>query len=99
MTLAKGKSEILETVFDNRFSHVGEYRRFGANIQLSDKCAIVYGVDKLSGAPCEGSDIRAASGLVLMALAAKGSTSIGNVFHIERGYERFSENCALSELQ
>ena len=91
LVIASGKSSVTETVFDKRFAHVGEYRRFGAEILLDGNQAIIEGKDKVTAAPVEGTDIRAASGLVILALAAKGRSSIGQIFHIERGYERFVE--------
>lgn len=91
MTRAEGESAIEETVFDNRFGHVAEYRRLGANIRLSGRVAHVRGVSALSGAPVEATDIRAGAGLVLMGLVAEGTTEVHELLHIDRGYERFVE--------
>ena len=91
MTKAEGESTIEETVFDNRFGHVAEYRRLGANIRLSGRVAYIKGVSHLSGAPVEATDIRAGAGLVLMGLVADGTTEVHELLHIDRGYERFVE--------
>jgi len=91
MTRAEGESAIHETVFESRFGHVAEYRRFGANISLDGRTANVSGVSTLSAAPVEGMDIRAAAGLVVMALIAKGVTAISGVHHLDRGYEGLVE--------
>lgn len=86
-TLAEGTSVVNETIFENRFQHVAEYRRFGADIKIDGRVATVHGVKQLSGAPCEANDIRAGAGLVLMALAAEGESEIYGVHHIDRGYD------------
>lgn len=91
MTSANGTSCIRETVFDNRFGHVGEYRRFGADIDLQGHTARINGVSRLSGAPVEAGDIRAGAGLVLMGLMADGKTTVGKIHHLERGYESLVE--------
>lgn len=87
MTKAYGTSAIRETVFENRFGHIGEYRRLGADITLSGRVASVCGKEFLSAAPVEATDIRAAAGLVLMGLMADGETSIHDIFHLDRGYD------------
>ncbi|MFN8389725.1 MAG: UDP-N-acetylglucosamine 1-carboxyvinyltransferase [Bdellovibrionota bacterium] len=89
LTRADGVSVVEETVFDNRFGHVAEFRRFGADIHLDGRTATIRGVPTLSGAPVESSDIRAGAGLVLMGLAADGVTEVGEVHHLDRGYEHF----------
>ena len=89
MTRAEGNCEIEETVFDNRFGHVAEYRRFGADIELDGRIALVNGVSSLSGAPVDACDIRAGAGMVLMGLMADGVTEINDVHHLDRGYEFF----------
>ena len=91
LTRAKGTSRVTETVFENRFGHVAEYRRFGAQIAVAGRIAAVTGVEQLSGAPVEAVDIRAAAGLVLMGLMADGQTDIADVFHLDRGYESFTD--------
>jgi UDP-N-acetylglucosamine 1-carboxyvinyltransferase len=94
LTRANGVSKITETVFDNRFGHIAEYRRFGASIDLHERVATVTGVPALSGAPVEATDIRAAAGLVLMGLAADGETRIFETHHLHRGYENLVEKLA-----
>lgn len=85
-TRARGVSRINETVFESRFGHVAEYRRFGASIEIDGRLATISGVPTLSGAPVEGMDIRAAAGLVLMGLAAEGKTEVYEIHHLDRGY-------------
>jgi len=87
MSLTKGTSIITETVFENRFLHVGELQRMGSNIQVKGNSAIVKGVPKLSGAPVMATDLRASAALILAALAAEGKTEIFGVNHLDRGYE------------
>ncbi|MFB0526792.1 MAG: UDP-N-acetylglucosamine 1-carboxyvinyltransferase [bacterium] len=87
MSLTKGTSIITETVFENRFLHVGELQRMGSNIQVKGNSAIVKGVPKLSGAPVIATDLRASAALILAALAAEGKTEIFGVNHLDRGYE------------
>jgi len=86
MTLAQGQSIIVETVFENRFMHVAELKRMGADISLDGHTAIINGVENLSGAPLMATDLRASASLVLAALAAKGQSIISRVYHIDRGY-------------
>ncbi len=86
MTLAEGQSIIMETVFENRFMHVAELKRMGAEITLDGHTAIINGVKSLSGAPLMATDLRASASLVLAALAAKGQSIISRVYHIDRGY-------------
>lgn len=88
LSLAEGTSVISETIFENRFKHVGELRRMGADIKVEGHSAILKGVEKLSGAYIEASDLRAGASLVLAALAAEDGTVLENVSHIDRGYER-----------
>jgi len=88
LSLAEGTSVITETIFENRFKHVGELRRMGADIKVEGQTAIIKGVDKLSGACIEASDLRAGAALVLAALAAEDGTVLEKVQHIDRGYER-----------
>ncbi len=87
MTIAKGQSIIRETVFENRFMHVAELRRMGADISVDGHTAIIRGIDGLSGAPLMATDLRASASLVLAALAAQGESVISRVYHIDRGYE------------
>jgi len=86
MTLARGQSIILETVFENRFMHAAELNRMGANITVQGHTAVVSGVKRLSGAPLMATDLRASASLVLAALAAEGESIISRVYHIDRGY-------------
>ncbi|MES0071838.1 UDP-N-acetylglucosamine 1-carboxyvinyltransferase [Mesorhizobium sp. M0058] len=96
MTMAKGKSRITETIFENRFMHVQELARLGAHITLSGQTAIVAGVAKLKGAPVMATDLRASVSLVIAGLAAEGETTVNRVYHLDRGFERLEEklsNC------
>jgi len=91
MCLADGTSTISETIFENRFMHVQELVRMGANIRLDGHLAIVRGIERLSGAEVMATDLRASASLVLAGLAAEGKTKISRVYHIDRGYERIEE--------
>ncbi|MCL6612901.1 MAG: UDP-N-acetylglucosamine 1-carboxyvinyltransferase [Peptococcaceae bacterium] len=91
MTLAGGTSVITETVFENRFMHVNELKRMGARIKVSGRTVIVQGAGRLSGARVKATDLRAGAALVLAGLAAEGVTEVGNIHHIDRGYENFAE--------
>jgi len=91
MTTVPGISVISETIFENRFTHVGELRRMGAAIDVEGNVAIVKGVKRLSSAPVMMSDLRAGAALVLAALAAKGTTEIRRIYHSDRGYEKLTE--------
>lgn len=96
MTKARGKSHITETIFENRFMHVQELARLGANIRLDGQTAIVEGVDRLKGAPVMATDLRASVSLVIAGLAAEGETMVNRVYHLDRGFERLEEklsNC------
>ncbi|MFZ5631869.1 MAG: UDP-N-acetylglucosamine 1-carboxyvinyltransferase [Bacillota bacterium] len=88
MAMAQGTSIVTETIFENRFKHISELRRLGANIKVEGQTAIIKGVPKLSGAVVEASDLRAGAALILAALAAEGGTVIENIEHIDRGYDR-----------
>lgn len=91
MAVSEGTSIITETIFENRFKHVDELRRMGADIRVEGRVCIVKGVKKLSGAYVETSDLRAGSALVIAGLAAEGATVVANIFHIDRGYENFEQ--------
>ena len=91
LTLAEGSSVVTETVFENRFMHVPELRRMGADIELDGRSAHVRGVERLSGAPVMATDLRASASLIVAALAAEGESEISRVYHIDRGYERIEE--------
>jgi UDP-N-acetylglucosamine 1-carboxyvinyltransferase len=94
LCLADGSSKITETVFENRFMHVQELQRLGADIAVDGKLAVVKGVPALSGAPVMASDLRASAALVLAGLAASGTTEVQRVYHLDRGYERIEEKLA-----
>ncbi|MDD3065315.1 MAG: UDP-N-acetylglucosamine 1-carboxyvinyltransferase [Endomicrobiaceae bacterium] len=87
MCVVKGSSIVEETVFENRFLHVGELQRFGADIRIEGNSVYVNGVDKLSGAPVMVSDLRAGAALVLAGLCAVGKTEVLRIYHLDRGYE------------
>jgi UDP-N-acetylglucosamine 1-carboxyvinyltransferase len=91
MTRAKGRSRITETIFENRFMHVQELARLGAQIRLENDCAIVEGVERLTGAPVMATDLRASVSLVIAGLAAEGETLVHRVYHLDRGFERLEE--------
>jgi UDP-N-acetylglucosamine 1-carboxyvinyltransferase len=91
MACAEGVSVVTETIFENRFMHVAELKRMGADIMLKDKSAIIKGAKKLSGAPVMASDLRASASLVIAALMAEGETEISRLYHLDRGYEKFVE--------
>ena len=90
-TVAEGTGVITETIFENRFMHVQELQRMGANISLKGNTAICIGVEELHGAPVMATDLRASASLVLAGLAAKGETIIDRIYHIDRGYECIEE--------
>lgn len=89
-----GSSNVIETVFENRFMHVRELCQMGANITVKDRCATVTGCKKLHGAKVIASDLRAGAALVIAGLAAEGFTEVDQVYHIERGYENFVDKFA-----
>ncbi|MBI1864578.1 MAG: UDP-N-acetylglucosamine 1-carboxyvinyltransferase [Nitrospirae bacterium] len=87
MSVSDGLSVITETIFENRFTHVAELRRMGADIKIQGPNAIIKGVSELSGAPVMATDLRASASLVLAGLAARGETEVSRVYHLDRGYE------------
>ena len=89
--VAEGVGTITETIFENRFQHVLEMQRMGADIQLEGHTAICTGVEQLTAAPVMAKDLRASAGLVLAGLAAKGETVVDRIYHVDRGYERIEE--------
>jgi UDP-N-acetylglucosamine 1-carboxyvinyltransferase len=91
LCLAEGSSVVTERVFENRFMHVPELQRMGADIALSGRSAHVTGVRRLMGAPVMATDLRASAGLIVAGLAAEGDTVVSRVYHIDRGYERIEE--------
>ncbi len=92
--IAEGTGTIIETVFENRFMHVQELQRMGANIEVEGNTAIVRGVDELNGAPVMATDLRASASLILAGLVAKGETEVLRIYHIDRGYELIEEKLA-----
>ena len=91
MSLADGTSIIKETIFENRFMHVAELRRMGADIVVEGATATVRGITKLKSAPLMATDLRASASLIVAALAAKGETTIHRLYHLDRGYEKIEE--------
>jgi UDP-N-acetylglucosamine 1-carboxyvinyltransferase len=92
--IADGVATIRETIFENRFMHVNELMRLGANIQIEGNNAIVRGVDRLDGATVMATDLRASASLVIAGLVAQGETIIDRIYHLDRGYERIEEKLA-----
>ena len=86
LTVANGSGVVIETVFENRFMHVAEFNRMGANIKIEGRSAIVNGVKQLHGASVNATDLRAGAALILCGLIAEGETQIGEIYHIQRGY-------------
>ncbi|NOX42995.1 MAG: UDP-N-acetylglucosamine 1-carboxyvinyltransferase [Gammaproteobacteria bacterium] len=93
--VAEGSGTIIETIFENRFMHVQELQRMGANIRLSGNTAFCTGVEKLTSAPVMATDLRASASLVLAGLVASGDTCVERIYHIDRGYECIEEKLAL----
>ena len=91
LTVAKGPSVVIETVFENRFMHVAEFNRMGANIKTQGNCAIIPGDKQLQGAQVVATDLRAGAAVVLTGLVAEGTTEVSDIYHIDRGYENFVE--------
>jgi UDP-N-acetylglucosamine 1-carboxyvinyltransferase len=89
--IAEGVGTIVETIFENRFMHMLELRRLGADIRLEGHTAVIRGVPELSGAPVMATDLRASASLVLAGLVASGTTVVQRIYHIDRGYERIEE--------
>ena len=94
MSVAEGAAMITETIFENRFMHVPELCRMGANINVHGASAMVRGVPQLTGAPVMATDLRASVSLVLAGLAAHGETTVNRIYHLDRGYERLEEKLA-----
>ena len=90
-SVAKGKSRVVENVFENRFMHVGEMRRMGAQITIKRNAAIIEGARQLVGSQVMASDLRASASLILSALVAEGQSTINRIYHIDRGYECIEE--------
>jgi UDP-N-acetylglucosamine 1-carboxyvinyltransferase len=93
--VAEGTATVVETIYENRFMHVQELQRMGAQIQLRGNTAIVHGVERLTGAPVMATDLRASASLILAGLVADGSTTVERIYHVDRGYERIEEKLSL----
>ena len=89
--MSAGVGTVTETIFENRFQHVLELQRMGADIQIEGNMAVCRGVDKLTAAPVMATDLRASAGLILAGLAAEGETLVDRIYHVDRGYERIEE--------
>lgn len=94
-SIADGTATIVETVFENRFMHVQELQRMGADIEVEGNTAIIRGVKKLSGAPVMATDLRASASLIMAGLVAEGETEVQRIYHIDRGYEIIEEKLSL----
>jgi UDP-N-acetylglucosamine 1-carboxyvinyltransferase len=94
-TIAEGTSVIVETIFENRYMHVQELIRLGANIDIDGHTAVVRGVTRLSGATVMATDLRASASLVIAGLAAEGETLVERIYHLDRGYERMEHKLRL----
>ncbi|RZJ75954.1 MAG: UDP-N-acetylglucosamine 1-carboxyvinyltransferase, partial [Brevundimonas sp.] len=91
MTVAEGESVVRETIFENRFMHVPELARLGAHIEVHGNEARVHGVETLKAAPVMATDLRASMSLIMAGLVAEGETTVGRVYHLDRGFERLEE--------
>lgn len=92
--LAEGTGTVEETVFENRFMHISELQRMGANCKISGNTVVITGVERLQGAPVMATDLRASASLVMAGLMADGETLVDRVYHIDRGYECIEEKLA-----
>ncbi|MBS3958173.1 MAG: UDP-N-acetylglucosamine 1-carboxyvinyltransferase [Xanthomonadaceae bacterium] len=90
-TIAEGVGVITETIFENRFMHLNELTRLGADVRIEGNTAIIRGVERMTGAPIMATDLRASASLVLAGLVAKGETTVDRIYHIDRGYENIEE--------
>lgn len=93
--VADGTSTVVENIFENRFMHVHELQRMGANIRLNGNTATITGIEKLNGAPVMATDLRASASLILAGLAANGETTVERIYHVDRGYERIEEKLSM----
>jgi UDP-N-acetylglucosamine 1-carboxyvinyltransferase len=89
--IADGASKVTETIFENRFMHVNELVRLGANIEVEGHTALIQGVPGLSGATVMATDLRASASLVIAGLVAQGETTVDRIYHLDRGYDRMEE--------
>jgi UDP-N-acetylglucosamine 1-carboxyvinyltransferase len=92
--VAEGVGRITETIFENRFMHVPELHRLGADIAIESSTAVVQGVPRLVGAPVMATDLRASASLVIAGLVAKGETVVDRIYHLDRGYDRMETKLA-----
>jgi UDP-N-acetylglucosamine 1-carboxyvinyltransferase len=92
--VAQGTAAITETIFENRFQHALELQRMGAQVSIKGNTVILRGVERLTGAPVMATDLRASASLVLAGLAARGTTRVDRIYHIDRGYECLEEKLA-----
>ena len=93
--IAEGTSTVVETIFENRFMHVQELKRMGADIEIEGNTAIIRGVAGLTAAPVMATDLRASASLIIAGLVASGETEVQRIYHIDRGYENIEEKLAL----
>lgn len=91
LSIANGTAIITESIYDGRFKHVDELKRMGAKINVDGRIAVIEGIEKLSGAPVCATDLRAGAAMVIAGLTAEGETTINNLTHIDRGYEKLEE--------
>jgi UDP-N-acetylglucosamine 1-carboxyvinyltransferase len=89
--VAQGTSRVVETIFENRFMHVQEMQRLGADIAVEGNTAVIKGVAELNGATVMATDLRASASLVISGLVARGTTTVERIYHLDRGYERIEE--------
>ncbi|HEY5738120.1 MAG TPA: UDP-N-acetylglucosamine 1-carboxyvinyltransferase, partial [Gammaproteobacteria bacterium] len=93
-SIAEGTGSVTETVFENRFMHIQEFMRLGANVQLEGNTVVIRGVDRLNGAQVMATDLRASASLILAGLVARGETIVDRIYHIDRGYDHIEEKLA-----
>lgn len=89
--ISEGASHVTETIFENRFMHVPELQRLGADISIDGHTAVIRGVQSLSGAPLMATDLRASAALVIAALVAEGESTVDRIYHLDRGYEKMEQ--------
>ncbi len=94
-SVAEGPSTVVENIFENRFMHVQELQRMGAQIKLHGNTAMITGIERLTGAPVMATDLRASASLVLAGLVADGETNVERIYHVDRGYERIEEKFSM----
>jgi UDP-N-acetylglucosamine 1-carboxyvinyltransferase len=94
LSVADGASTIVDTIYHDRFTHVAELQRLGADIRVEGNTAFIQGVSSLSGAPVMATDLRASAALILAGLVAGGETRVSRVYHLDRGYERLEAKLA-----